>query len=384
MPTLSSIDLLRRLVAFDTTSRNSNLALADFVADYLDRPDVRITHVPSDKGDKTNLAIGIGPETDPETRDGLVLSGHMDVVPADETDWRSDPFSLKTDDDRLIARGSCDMKGFLAITVEMIGELDPASLTRPLYLLFTYDEEVGTLGARRFVETRPSELVLPRRVIIGEPTDFTAVRLHKGHLQLQLTIIGRPAHSGFPQSGDNAIEPMGRVITALSGLRQALEGESSEYGRYFGEVPFVTLNVAQIGGGSATNVVPDRCELNVGIRLMPGMELEAMVERVRETIARTIPDREFELVVVNESPPMLLPEDNELYQTVCGEVGQTQTASVYFATDAGWLSRADFDCVILGPGNMDTAHKPNEWIPAGDLPRGSAMLERIVRHYCVA
>jgi len=383
VPALSSLDLLRRLVAFDTTSRNSNLALADFVANYLDRPDVRIARVPSDDEQKTNLVVGIGPETDPGAREGLVLSGHMDVVPADETDWLSDPFALKVDDDRLIARGSCDMKGFLAVAVEALQGLDPAHLARPLYLLFTYDEEVGTLGAKQFVETRPNDLVLPRRVVIGEPTNFTAVRLHKGHLQLQLTIAGRAAHSGFPQSGDNAIEPMGLAITALAGLRQELEEETSEYSRYFGAVPFVTLNVAQIDGGSATNVVPDRCELNIGLRLMPGMESDAMVARVRERIARAIPGQGFDLVVINESPPMLLPEDNELYRIVCGEVGQTETASVYFATDAGWLSRAEFDCVIFGPGNMDTAHKPNEWIPAGDLTRGSAVLRQLVQRYCV-
>lgn len=383
MPTLSLVALLRRLVAFDTTSRNSNLELADFVADYVDRPDVRIVKVPSDDRTKTNLVVGLGPETDPDTRDGLVLSGHMDVVPADEDGWNSDPFSLTDEDDRLVGRGSCDMKGFLAVATQLLGDLDGTKLTKPLHLLFTYDEEVGTLGAKQFVERRPSDLVLPRRVVIGEPTNFTAVRLHKGHLQLQLTIAGKAAHSGFPQSGVNAIEPMGRAITALSELRGQLETEATEHSRHFGAVPFVTLNVAQIDGGSATNVVPDRCALNIGLRLMPGMDADTMVARVRESVAQALPKQPFDLVVVNESPPMLLPEDNDWYRAVCSGVGQTETASVYFATDAGWLSRADFDCVILGPGNMDTAHKPNEWIPAGDLERGAKLLSHLVRRYCV-
>jgi acetylornithine deacetylase len=381
-PSLSPVELLGRLVAFDTTSKNSNLSLADFVCDYLDRPGVRITRNPSADGLKTNLVIRVGPETNPDTRNGVVLSGHMDVVPAAEPEWRSDPFTLTATDDRLTARGACDMKGFLALAVDCIATMEPGSLTEPLALLLTFDEEVGTLGAKHFVDTRPADIILPRRVIIGEPTAFSVVRMHKGHLQLSLLLTGRAAHSGFPQSGDNAIEPMARVVDALADLRRALEGETSEHSPHFGTVPFVTLNVAQIHGGSATNVVPDRCRLDVGIRLMPGMASGPMVERVHAVIENVLQERSFELTVVSESPPMLLPEDHALYRALCRSVGQTETRSVYFATDAGWLNGADFDCVIFGPGNMDTAHKPNEWISRDDLVRGEALIKDIVKRYC--
>lgn len=383
-PSLSPVELLGRLVAFDTTSRNSNLSLADFVCDYLDRSGVRITRNPSADGRKTNLVIQVGPDTNPETREGVVLSGHMDVVPADEPEWRSDPFELARSDDRLTARGACDMKGFLALAVDRLASMNPDDMTAPLALLLTFDEEVGTLGAKHFVDTCPPDVVLPRRVIIGEPTGFAVVRMHKGHLQLSLTLTGRAAHSGFPQSGDNAIEPMALAVGALADLRRAMEGEgeASEHSAHFGTVPFVTLNVAQIHGGSATNVVPDRCRLDIGIRLMPGMASDAMVDRVRAAVEGVLQQRQFELAVVSDSPPMLLPEDNALYQTLCGTVGQTETRSVYFATDAGWLSGADFDCVVFGPGNMDTAHKPNEWISAGDLVRGEALVGGIVSRYC--
>lgn len=370
------------MVAFDTTSRNSNLSLAEFVCDYLDRPGIRVTRNASADGRKTNLVIQAGPDTNPEVRDGVVLSGHMDVVPADEPDWISDPFTLTKSADRLIARGACDMKGFLALAVARIAAIDPGSLTEPLALLLTFDEEVGTLGAKHFVETRPTEVILPRRVVIGEPTGFSVVRMHKGHLQLSLELTGRAAHSGFPQSGDNAIEPMALVVGALAGLRTELEGEASEHSAHFGTVPFVTLNVAQIHGGSATNVIPDRCRLDMGIRLLPGMASGLMVDRVHSVIENALKGRPFELALVSESPPMLLPEDNALYRTLCGAVGQMETRSVYFATDAGWLSGADFDCVIFGPGNMDTAHKPNEWISTGDMARGEELVGNIVRRYC--
>jgi acetylornithine deacetylase len=177
---------------------------------------------------------------------------------------------------------------------------------------------------------------------------------------------------------------MARAVSALASLRRELEGEGEalEHSIHFGTVPFVTLNVAQIHGGSATNVVPDRCRLDIGIRLMPGMASDSMVDRVRAAVEGVLPGRGFELTVVSESPPMLLAGDNELYQTLCGTMGQTDTRSVYFATDAGWLNGADFDCVIFGPGNMDTAHKPNEWISTDDLARGEALVGDIVEHYC--
>ena len=382
IPIIPTPELLERLVAFDTTSRHSNMALADFVCDYLDRPHVRVIRHPSTDGTKTNLVVIVGPEVDPEDRGGLVLSGHMDVVPAGESEWHSDPFTLTRRDDRLIGRGSCDMKGFLALAVDAVARADAATLRRPLSLLLTFDEEIGTLGARHFVRTPPPDLVLPRRVIIGEPTGFTAVRLHKGHMRLVLTTEGKAAHSGFPQSGSNAIEPMARAIVALSGLRGQLESERTESSSHFGEVPFVTLNVARIDGGSATNVVPDRCRLDIGIRLLPGMDGDAMVDRVRETIHGALGRSEFDLETMYQSPPMVLPADNDLYRALCDSVGQRDTASVYYATDGGWLSQAGFECVVFGPGDMDTAHKPDEWLPLADLEWGAKLVAQIVARYC--
>lgn len=382
MTSLTVIELLERLVSFDTTSHNSNLPLVDFVCNYLDRPGVRIIRHPSPDGSKANVVVVAGPDPEPSERSGLVLSGHMDVVPAGESGWSSDPFTLTRDGVRLIARGACDMKGFLALALDRFAAAASDALRHPLVLLFTFDEEVGTLGARHFVESGPADLVLPRQVIIGEPTGLSVVRMHKGHLRLKVTVEGTAAHSGFPQSGDNAIEPMARAVTALAGLRDALTEESSPHGSQFGQVPFVTLNIAQVAGGTATNVVPDRCSLDIGIRLLPGMSRDPMVARVHDTVAAALDGRPFGLQVANESPPMLLPEHHELYRFLSETVGQSGTRSVYFATDAGWLARADFDCVVFGPGNMDTAHKAGEWISEAELAQGEALLERVVHERC--
>ncbi|MEM7351000.1 MAG: acetylornithine deacetylase [Acidobacteriota bacterium] len=381
---LSDAELLARLVSFDTTSRNSNLPLAEFISDYLDRPGVRIERNPSADGDKTNLIISVGPETDPERRDGLVLSGHMDVVPADEPEWQSDPFELTETDDSYVGRGACDMKGFVALAVNQVARIDPARLRQPLVLVLTYDEEIGTFGAERFVETWPRDRPLPRRTIVGEPSSLQVVRMHKGHATLNLVFTGRSAHSGYPHLGHNAIETAGRAINALSALRRELEAETPPNREFFPEVPFVALNVATVHGGAAVNIVPDRCVVDVGFRILPGMESAPVAERIRRAVADALGDEPFEISRVEESPPLLLAEDHDLYRTLCQTLDQHDTVSASYATDAGWFDTGGYDCLIWGPGTIEVAHKPNESMPKGEYQRASQLLDGFVEQFCGA
>ncbi len=379
---LSDAELLRRLVGYDSTSRNSNLPIADFIADYLDRPGVRIARNLSPDGDKANLVIRLGPADADPTRRGLVLSGHMDVVPADEDGWESEPFTLTAREDRYVGRGACDMKGFLALAMNRTRALDPARLARPLALVFTYDEELGTLGARHFVETWDAQ-TLPRDAVIGEPTSLAVVRMHKGYLKLRVAFTGRAAHSGYPHLGQNAIEPAGRAIVALASLRRELEGERSPHSEHFPAVPFAPLNVARVAGGVAINIVPDRCVVELGIRLLPDMPREPMIDRVRRTLTAALEGTPFTLEMIGDSPPMLLDAGADIHRTLCGEVGQTGTVSVSFATDAGWLQTAGLECVIWGPGSIEVAHRPNEYLPQADFTRAGHVLGRVVRRACL-
>jgi acetylornithine deacetylase len=378
---LPDADLLARLIAFDTTSRNSNLPLADFLAGYLDRPGIRIQRNPSADGTKTNLVAWIGPEPSGDRR-GLVLSGHMDTVPADEAGWRSDPFTLADEGDRWVARGSCDMKGFLAVAANLAAEVDPASLRAPLALVFTYDEEVGTLGARRLTETFPEARALPRSAIIGEPTSLRVVRVHKGHLKVRITLHGRSAHSGYPHLGLNAIEPAGRVIEALTRLRVEMESEAVPNRDLFPEVPFVPLNVGIVQGGSAINVVPDRCVVEVGVRPLPGVESAVLAERIRRAALESAAPFEPEVEVLSDSPSMLLDEASPIHRHLCALVGQEAGASVSFATDAGWLQRLGLNCAIFGPGSIEVAHKPNEHLPKSEFADAHGLLARTIQAFC--
>jgi len=381
-PGLSDAALLERLVAFDTTSRLSNLPLADFVSEYLDRPAVRVEQMRSQDGAKANLIIRLGPER--EDGEGLTLSGHMDVVPADEPEWRSAPFTLTRAGGTYVGRGAADMKGFLALAINRLARLDPTRLRRPLALLLTYDEEVGTLGARRFAERRDDAPALPRDVIIGEPTSLRVVRLHKGMIRLQLAFRGQAAHSGYPHLGRNAIEPAARAIGALARLRVEMEAERPPHGEHFPEVPYAALNVGLVSGGSAVNVIPDRCTVQIGIRLLPEMPAEEMAGRVHAAVAEALPGEPFDLTSLGESPAMMLDERAALHRELCGMVGQQGTESVAFATDAGWLQTVGLRCAVFGPGSIEVAHRPNEFLPIAEFERAGELLDDIVRRRCLA
>lgn len=368
--------LLARLVAFDSTSCRSNLALADFIADYADRPGVRIARNPSADGSKVNLVISTGPED--RSRRGLMLCGHMDVVPAGEPGWRTDPFTLFRDGDSYVARGACDMKGFVALALNRFAALDPATLARPLTLVLTYDEELGTVGARRLADTWSEPELLPRAALIGEPTSLAAVRMHKGHLKIRVTTAGVPAHSAYPHLGRNAIEPAGAILVALAGLNQELAAERPAHGAHF-EVPFPNLNVGVIAGGSAINVVPERCVIELGVRLLPGMSSEEMLRQVRQRVTEAVPDATTE--EIGDSPPMVLDEQAEIYRHLAARCGQRDTRGVSFATDASWLQRMGVECVICGPGSIEVAHKPNEFIPIAEFVRAGELVGDLVRAF---
>jgi acetylornithine deacetylase len=371
--------LLARLVSFYTVSRTSNLEIVDYLSDYLQRPGVRIFRNPSADGTKTNLLVSTGPVD--SARRGLVLSGHLDVVPAEEPDWRSDPFILFDGGDQYVGRGTADMKGFVALAVNRFAALDPAKLLYPLTLLFTYDEEVGTLGARRFTETFHDLDRLPRNVVIGEPTELRVVHAHKGMLRLNITFAGRAAHSGYPQLGASAIEPAARAVMALSRLRQAMETEQQPHSELFPQVPYVALNVGTITGGVAANVIPDRCEIQLGIRLLPGMKGKDVVQRV-ETAIREVVEHNFTLETIAESPAMMQDSASPVIQLLCHVTGERVPATVMYASDAGWFGHAGFDCVLCGPGSIEVAHQANEYLPVDQFRRAGEMLDRVIHRSC--
>jgi acetylornithine deacetylase len=273
------------------------------------------------------------------------------------------------------------MKGFLALAANRLAALAPASLRRPLALLFTYDEEVGTLGARRFTESFPDTDRLPRNVVIGEPTELRVVRAHKGMVRFRLGFMGHAAHSGYPDLGRSAIEPAARAVVALAALRRTMEAERPPNAQVFAAVPFAALNIGTISGGSAANVIPDRCEVQLGIRLLPGMTAEQMAERVLAAVRHAV-EEPVTLEPLSESAAMMLDADAPIHRALCEVVGQREPHSVMFASDAGWLQRVGFDCVLFGPGSIEVAHQPNEFLPVAEFRRAGTILDTLIRRNC--
>ena len=383
MSTLSDRALLERLVAFDSTSRNSNRPIAEFVCDYLDGPNIDIALHESEDGEKVNVVVGTRDRnaTDRSGEDipGLVLSGHLDVVPADEPGWKSDPFHLTERDGDLYGRGACDMKGFVALAMNAFRRVAKRSRDAPLMLLFTRDEEVGTIGAQHWAQTWTGA-PLPTDVVVGEPTALQVVTMHKGFLQLRLDFSGVSAHSGYPHLGKSAIEPAAAAVTGLTTLRKVLDAERPPYSEHFPDVPFAALNTGRISGGGAINIVPDRCSIEVGIRMLPTMSAAIMVERVRAAVTTAVGDTPFALEVLSDSPPMWLDAPSGVAQDLLSAVSQETPATVSYATDAGWFQTLGHRCVIFGPGSIEVAHKPNEHLPIGQFEQARSILDTLIEH----
>lgn len=374
------IDLLAKLVSFPTISSRPLTELAALLAQRAEDAGMRVERFETEPG-KCNVVASVGPEG----TDGLVLSGHMDVVPVDGQDWSTDPFKLTESGGRLYGRGACDMKGFLAAVTDALPTIPLARLRRELVLIWTHDEEVGCLGSAALT-TQLAARPLPSLAWIGEPTSMQICRLHPGHFTVEITCIGRPAHSSRPALGLNAIEVAGEVIASMKALAAVLATERSDLPGLI--TPWTVMNTGCIHGGSAINIVPDRCVLRVGFRPLPGASTQALIDRIRahlEPIAARH-RREGGGVVVEKSqdtPGLLTEAGTELEALLRSEAAIPEIGGVPFATDGGNLAKLGSRALIFGPGSIDVAHRPDEFVPISALQATRTSVERIVRARCM-
>ncbi len=383
------LEICRRLVAFDTVPTASNVACAEYLADLLDNAGWQILlHRDHALGaDKASLVAWAGP---PVER-GLILSGHMDVVPhADQPGWTRDPLVLDTDGERIYGRGVSDMKAFLAQITVVARELDASRLERPLVLIFTCDEEMGCLGAARLaphLRRLLGELPLPGECLIGEPTSFEVFIAHKGHVRLTVRIDGRGGHSSRPDLGTNAIAAMAEAAAELNAMEQDLLGRTTPEGRrLFPELPAAAINLGLITGGTADNMIADRCELTIGLRPLPGDDPELLIREVelRMTGAarRRFPAAELSLVEREVTPAMSSPADGRLARTLAELSGCRHLRGAPFATDGGQLEGIGIHSVICGPGELEQAHRPDESLPISSLRRGAELIRELITRVC--
>ncbi len=380
-------ELLSRLMAFESVSNRSNADIAGFVADYCRAAGCRVQPLSYDDGRKVNLIVRRGPDQAKSDRlaaqSGLILSGHLDVVPALEPGWDSPPFALTERDGRFIGRGMADMKAWVAQAINLVCGFREEELVAPLVLVLTADEEVGSVGMQQFVKSVRAGNCgpLPGSALIGEPTELRVVRMHKGHLKARIDIQGKAAHSGYPHLGVNAIEIAGAVLTELSQMTAELREERCESSSFFPECPFPVLNLGRIAGGGAINVMAEHCEIEFGMRLLPGQSSEPVLERVRGSLSR-LPSKTRERVrfqLVNDNVPMLCPENAPIVELLKSISSATTTHGVSFASDAGWLSTLGIDCALFGAGSITNAHRANECIGVDEWVRGGKYLKKIVQ-----
>jgi acetylornithine deacetylase len=383
MNPMNSIDMLARLVAFPTVSRDSNLALIDWVEQYLETSGARCRRTYNEAGDKANLFAAIGPDAP----GGVVLSGHTDVVPTDGQDWHTDPFELTEKGGLLYGRGSSDMKGFSAVFLSRLANLDPDALHKPLYLALSYDEEVGCLGIDRMVDDALTAFEKPDFAIIGEPTTMQVVRAHKSINVFRTVVTGQAAHSSQPHRGAGAILAAARIIEHLDRIHRARRAQAGDSGC---EPPWTTVQVGKIQGGTAVNILPSHCEFLWEYRGLPDEDPEQIITAMEDFIEKeVIPDlREFapgasvETLPIARVPPLMPDPEAKAERWVRGLSGVREGGSgeVSFATEAGSFQRAGISSVVCGPGSIDQAHQPNEFIDPAELERCERMVDDVIAY----
>lgn len=383
--TYTAYEMLERLVAFDTTSRNSNLALIEFVEDYLSGHGIESRRVFDDSGAKANLFATI-PGSGGDREGGVVLSGHTDVVPVDDQDWTSDPFTLQRRDDRLFGRGSADMKGFLAVALAAVADLPAAGIKRPVHLAFSYDEEVGCLGAPRLVAMIRDLGVRPQVVIVGEPTMMKVANRHKGVCRLRTTVTGREAHSAYTDRGISANLFAGDILAFLHRREQALREQGGGADGF--DPPYHSLHVGLLQGGTATNIIPRHCVINWEMRLLPGGSAEELVlapldafvsEQLLPRMRNAAGAEGAVSTRIVARVPGLAPERNSdaeaLVRALAGD--NEPAGAVSFGTEAGLFQAGDMAAVICGPGSILQAHSADEYIDVEQIEACRDFMQRL-------
>lgn len=385
MPDPRSLEIIKTLVAFDTTSRESNLALIAYVQERLSDLGVETMLVPSEDGTKANLYATLGSEAE----GGIMLSGHTDVVPVDGQSWDTDPFQVAEKDARLWGRGTADMKSFIAIVLAFVPEFLERGLKTPIHLAFSYDEEVGCIGVRRLIEKLNQAPVKPAICIVGEPTSMQVVTGHKGKLSFRVHVTGLEAHSALAPRGVNAIEYAAELIAFLKAMARRFEKDGPFDTLY--EVTHTTVHTGTIRGGTQLNIVPRDCAFEFEIRHLAGDDPDAIEDEIRayardalEPMMHAVgPETGIRIERFNEMPGLEMDVDSDVVAFVKNLAGRNDHAKVAFGTEAGlFQSRAGIPTVVCGPGSIEQAHKPNEFITIEQIEKGEAFMRRLADAVC--
>jgi len=381
--------LIRTLVAFDTTSRDSNLALIDWVSGYLKSHGVESTLTFSDDQRKANLFATLPARDGNATAGGVVLSGHTDVVPVDGQPWNTNPFEASRIGERIYGRGVTDMKSFSATGLAFVPEFVRRGLKRPVHFALSYDEEVGCVGVRRLIAEVMQRGISPLGCIVGEPTGMELVVAHKGKKSWRCRIRGHEAHSSLTPLGVNAVQIACEIVTYLTNMARSFRDDGPFDEAY--DVPFTTVHTGLIRGGTALNIVPRDCWFDFEIRHLPFDDPDELFAEVRAYAERFLPEMRkvaagthIEFDALSTMPGLDTGGDSAI-----AELGRECNAAdghgkVSFGTEASLFHAAAIPAIICGPGHIAQAHQPNEWVSVEQLARCEAFMRRLADRVCVA
>ncbi|CAN7267544.1 acetylornithine deacetylase [Pararhizobium sp. LjRoot235] len=368
---MQAVEILEQLVAFPSVVGQANGAIVEWIRAYVARFNQEVTILPGPEGDRSNLFATIGPKSVP----GYILSGHMDVVPAKEPEWSSDPFELRAQADHLYGRGTSDMKGFLAAALAALPVLASRQLSQPIHFAFSYDEEAGCRGVPHLIKRLPELCAKPEGAIIGEPSNMRAICAHKGKAAARVEIRGRSGHSSRPDQGLNAIHAMAEVlIDAAAGAgRLALGPFDAAF-----DPPYSSLQVGTVKGGQAVNIIPDVCVAELEARAIAGVCPAALLAPIKEK-AESLRSRGLQVNwdLMSAYPALSLATDAPLAQLLRELTGQEPLAAVSYGTEAGLYQEAGIDAIICGPGDISRAHRPDEFILVDELIACQSMIETL-------
>jgi len=373
-----AIELLNTLIGFDTISYNSNLELIEFIQSYLSSYYIDSTLIHDESGKKANLYATIG-RTD---IGGVMLSGHTDVVPVAGQDWDTDPFSLTESSDKLYGRGSADMKGFIALVLSRVPEMVSKELTKPIHLAFSYDEEIGCVGVQRMLDLLEHQPIKPSCCIIGEPTGMEVVIGHKGKLATRVKVRGHACHSGQSPLGVNAIDFASELIVYIRKLAHE-KAQNGPFDKDY-EVPYTTLHTGVVGGGTALNIVPNLCQFDFEIRHLYEENPQHLLDQIK-SFARDHLEKEMHLIdsdtgfdfeTLATYPGLLTDPGIEFVRYVKQLLDNNAHSKVIFGSEGGlFQKRLGIPTLVCGPGNIDQAHKANEYISLDQLQKGGNFLD---------
>jgi acetylornithine deacetylase len=382
LPTTTE-DILAKLISFDTTSRDSNIPLIAWVEEFLDAHGVPHRRVDYETGRKTNLFASIGPDVE----GGVVLSGHTDVVPVDGQAWSSNPFAMEERNGLLFGRGTADMKGFIAACLAMVPDFKSRNLKVPIHFAFSCDEEVGCRGVVPLVTHMRDHLKKPSAVIVGEPTSMQVVNAHKSAVRFSTQVRGLEAHSALTDRGVNAIMVAAEVISEISRIREDFIAAGDPTGRF--DPPYSTIHVGVIEGGTANNIVPRECNFNWETRLLPTADtqsvprrINALSQKLEATMKAVSPETGIDTSKVSDVPGLAPQTESvaEMLALHCAQANSTHTVS--FCTEAGHFQSIGIPTVVCGPGSIEQAHKPDEFIAIEQLRKCEHFLGRLVHRLC--